>query len=83
VEEQSIATKEIAKSVAQTAAAAEVVSRGVTESASASQEITQSITSVDSAAERALSNAGRSQHAGVELLELSQQIHGLVAQFQV
>ncbi len=82
VEEQSVATKEIARSVASTASAAEVVSTGVAESATASREITTSITGVDAAAARTHGGAGKTHHAGVQLLELSKQIHGLVAQFQ-
>lgn len=83
VEEQSIATREISHSVAQTAAAAESVSQGVAQSAAASDEITQSITGVDAAARRAAGGASKTQAAGNQLRELSQQINNLVAQFQV
>ncbi len=83
VDEQSIATKEIAQSIAQTATAAGVVSSGVNESASAAQEITRNISGADQAARQAADNAGETQSASQELSELGLQLRELVGRFRI
>lgn len=83
VEEQSITTKEIASNVSQTAAAAGTVSSAVTQSASAIAEITRNMVGVDQAARQTAQGASQTQVVGVELSKLSEQLRGMVSQFQL
>jgi methyl-accepting chemotaxis protein len=83
VEEQSITTKEIASNVHQTAIAASTVSTAVAESASACAEITRNMTGVDQAAKQTAQGATQTQVVGTELSHLSEQLRGMVSQFQV
>ena len=83
VEEQSITTKEIARSVSGTATAAETVATGVAQSATASQEITRNITGVVDAAQQTASGAAHTQTAGQELSSMAGQLQTLVGQFKV
>ncbi len=83
VEEQSITTQEIARNIAQTAAAAETTSTGVGQSAAAADEITRNISGVDQAAQQAASSATQTQTAGTELSKLGEHLQMLVGQFKV
>jgi methyl-accepting chemotaxis protein len=83
VEEQSVTTHAIASNVHQTAVAASTVSTGVAESASACAEITRNMTGVDSAARQTAQGASQTQVVGSELSHLSEQLRGMIAQFQV
>ena len=83
VEEQSITTKEIAKNVSQSAAAAHTVARGVAETATVSQEIARTIAGVDQAARQAAQGAAQTQTAGHELSHMAEQFQSLVGQFSV
>ena len=83
VEEQSITTKEIASNVHQTATAASTVSTGVAESASACAEITRNMAGVDQAAKQTAQGASQTQVVGSELSHLSEQLRGMVSQFQL
>jgi methyl-accepting chemotaxis protein len=83
VEEQSVTTREIASNVHQTAVAAGTVSTGVAESATACAEITRNMTGVDSAAKQTAQGASQTQVVGSELSHLSEQLRGMIAQFQV
>lgn len=83
IEEQSATTKEIARSMSQTATGAETVSVGVAQSASASKEITRNISGVDQCAKQTATGAGETQQAGQRLSGLSEGLNALVAQFQV
>ncbi|MBL9164832.1 MAG: hypothetical protein JNL18_19040 [Planctomycetaceae bacterium] len=83
VEEQSITTKEIASNVHQTATAASTVSTGVAESAAACAEITRNMAGVDQAAKQTSQGAAQTQVVGSELSHLSEQLRGMVAQFQL
>jgi methyl-accepting chemotaxis protein len=83
VEEQSITTKEIASNVHQTAIAASTVSTAVAESATACAEITRNMTGVDQAAKETAQGASQTQVVGSELSHLSEQLRGMVSQFQV
>ena len=82
VEEQSITTKQISDSMAQTAAAALTVSNGVDESAAASQDITQSISRVDLVLKQTAAGARQSKEAGNEFSQLAEQMETLVGQFK-
>jgi methyl-accepting chemotaxis protein len=81
VEQQSTATKEIARSVAGTATAAESVAKSITESASASREITQNIVGVDQAAKRAAQGAADTQITSQRLSQVVEQLQRVVEQF--
>lgn len=83
VEEQSITTREIASNVHQTATAASTVSTGVAESAAACAEITRNMAGVDQAAKQTAQGASQTQVVGSELSTLSEQLRGMVAQFQL
>ncbi len=83
VEEQSATTKEIAANVNQTALAAKSVSTGVAESATACEEITRNIVGVDNAAKQTAQGASQTQVVGSELSKLSEQLQGMVGQFQL
>jgi methyl-accepting chemotaxis protein len=83
VEEQSITTKEIASNVHQTAIAASTVSTAVAESASACAEITRNMSGVDQAAKQTAQGATQTQVVGTELSHLSEQLRGMISQFQV
>jgi methyl-accepting chemotaxis protein len=83
VEEQSITTREIASNVHQTATAASTVSTGVAESAAACAEITRNMAGVDQAAKQTSQGAAQTQVVGSELSTLSEQLRGMVAQFQL
>ena len=83
VEEQSITTREIASNVHQTATAASTVSTGVAESASACAEITRNMAGVDQAAKQTAQGASQTQVVGSELSALSEQLRGMVSQFQL
>jgi methyl-accepting chemotaxis protein len=83
VEQQSITTKEIASNVNQTATAASTVSTGVAESAAACAEITRNMAGVDQAAKQTAQGASQTQVVGSELSALSEQLRGMVAQFQL
>lgn len=83
VEEQSITTKEIASNVHQTAIAASTVSVAVAESATACAEITRNMTGVDRAARDTAQGATQTQVVGSELSHLSEQLRGMVSQFQI
>lgn len=83
VEEQSITTKEIASNVHQTATAASTVSTGVAESAAACAEITRNMAGVDQAAKQTAQGASQTQVVGSELSTLSEQLRGMVSQFQL
>jgi methyl-accepting chemotaxis protein len=83
VEEQSVTTREIASNVHQTALAASTVSTGVAESATACAEITRNMTGVDQAAQQTAQGASQTQVVGSELSTLSEQLRGMIAQFQV
>jgi methyl-accepting chemotaxis protein len=83
VEEQSITTKEIASNVHQTAIAASTVSTAVAESATACAEITRNMTGVDQAAKETAQGASQTQVVGSELSHLSEQLRGMISQFQV
>jgi len=83
VEEQSITTKEIARSVTQTSDAAMVVSTGVAESASATHEIARNITNVDQAARQTAQGASQTQTASVGLAKVAEELRSLVGQFKV
>ena len=82
VNDQSVAAKEIAGTIAQTASAADTVSAGVGQSAAASAEITQNISSVDLAARQSSHGATQTHTAGAELSKLSEQLNHLVSQFK-
>ncbi len=83
VEEQSITTREIASNVHQTATAASTVSTGVAESAAACAEITRNMAGVDQAAKQTAQGASQTQVVGSELSTLSEQLRGMVSQFQL
>ncbi|BBO35211.1 methyl-accepting chemotaxis protein [Lacipirellula parvula] len=83
VEEQSITTREIASNVHQTATAASTVSTGVAESAAACAEITRNMAGVDQAAKQTAQGASQTQVVGSELSHLSEQLRGMVSQFQL
>lgn len=83
VEEQSITTKEISKSITQAAESADTIARSVSESAAASQEITHSIGRVDTVLNRTAGNAQQSRESGEDLLRLASEMQTLVSQFRV
>ncbi|MEO1496847.1 MAG: methyl-accepting chemotaxis protein [Planctomycetota bacterium] len=83
VEEQSITTREIAESVVQTSSAAETVATTVSETAGSSRAITQSIAGVDSGVKHTATAAHETEQSGREVSRLSDQLHGLVRQFQL
>jgi len=81
VEEQSITTKEIGKTMAQSSTAAETVARGVAESANATSEISRNIVGVDQAAKQAAVGAAKTQTAGRELSEVAGELQSLLTHF--
>jgi methyl-accepting chemotaxis protein len=83
VEEQSITTRQISDNVTTTASAAESVARGVQETATASMEITQNISRVDQVLHQTASGADQSRDAGQRLLDLAQEMQGLIGRFRV
>lgn len=83
VEEQRITTTEIARSVAETTQAVESVTRSVSESAAASREITCNMSKVDLASRQTSDGAGMTRDAGDELLNLAEELQGLVKEFRV
>jgi methyl-accepting chemotaxis protein len=83
VEEQSITTKEISRSITQAAESADTIARSVSESAAASQEITHSIGRVDMVLNRTATNAQQSRESGEGLLRLASDMQKLVSQFKV
>ena len=83
VEEQSITTKEISKSITQAAESADTIARSVSESAAASQEITHSIGRVDTVLNKTAGSAEQSRESGDDLLRLANAMQSLVAQFKV
>jgi len=83
VEEQSIATKEIASNIAQSSTAAQTVARGVAESALASREIARIIVGVDQAARQTAQGATTAQTAGMNFTQVADQLSLLVGQFKV
>ncbi|TWT36065.1 Methyl-accepting chemotaxis protein PctB [Posidoniimonas corsicana] len=82
VEEQSITTKDIAATVADTATAADAVSQGVGESAAASEEITRSIVGVDTGAKQTSDAASETRQAGGSVAQLATELQSLVSQFK-
>lgn len=82
VEEQSITTQEIAKSIAQASNAAQTVAKGVTESATASQEIARIIVGVDEAAKQAAVGAAQTQSSGHGLSQVADQIRSVLGTFK-
>lgn len=82
VEEQSITTKEIARTIAQSSTAAQTVATGVAESASASQEIARIVVDVDQAARQTAQAASQTQGTGRELSTVAEQLRTLVGQFK-
>jgi methyl-accepting chemotaxis protein len=83
VEEQSITTKEIARSIAQTATAAETVAKGVAETASVTKEITRNIVQVDQAAKQTAEGATTAQAASGRVATVAGQLQSLVGQFRM
>lgn len=80
VEEQRITTTEISRNVAETTQAVDTVSRSIAESATASREITQNMTKVDQASRQTSLGASSAKDAGEELLNLANDLQGLVKQ---
>lgn len=83
VQEQSCTTMQIASNVSQTADAAVTISSGVSQSASACSEITRTIAGVDRAAKRTAQAATQTRDFGVDLSQLSEQLHAMVSGFNV
>ncbi|EAQ76940.1 methyl-accepting chemotaxis protein, partial [Blastopirellula marina] len=83
VEEQGIATKEIAKNIAQAACAAKTVSAGIQESAQASQEISRNITGVNDSAKESTTHAQNTKTAGVSLHERADGLRMTLSKFQL
>jgi methyl-accepting chemotaxis protein len=83
VEEQSAATKEIARNVKETSSAVETVAQGVNQSATASKEISQNIAGVDQNASETARGAAAAQAASEELAQMAEQLQSTVAQFTI
>ncbi|MCC9607638.1 methyl-accepting chemotaxis protein [Blastopirellula sp. JC732] len=83
IEEQSVATKEIANNVAQSSSAARQVSKAVEESALAGEEISRNVVSVDRGAQKVSEDAGKTKNSSDQLAGISSKLQSLVSQFQV
>ena len=83
MEEQSLATKEIAQNVAQTTTAATSMNEGVSQSAEAGRDITRNIAGVDQAARQTAEGAGQVQTAGLDLSRLAEDLQSAVATFKL
>jgi methyl-accepting chemotaxis protein len=83
VEQQSITTQEIARTIARSSTAAQSVAHGVDESAKFSRTILQSIADVGVAAGRTLEGAGVTQQASEHLQQVVDGLRTVVGQFRV
>ncbi|MCC9605250.1 methyl-accepting chemotaxis protein [Blastopirellula sp. JC732] len=83
VEEQGIATKEVAKNISQAATAARTVSTGIQESAQASQEISRNITSVNNSAKESTTHAHKTKEAGQSLHQRADGLRSTLSKFQL
>ncbi len=83
VEQQSAATKEIARALAEASTSADAVSQGMNESALASEDISSNIAGVDSSAKQTTHGAQETHGAGVRVEALSSELKMLVGQFQI
>ncbi len=82
-EEQSITTKEIAQTVAQTSAAAESASKGLGDTAEGSVLIRKVVAEVERVAKDTSANASHTQAVGNDLAGLAEQMYALVGQFRI
>jgi len=83
VEEQSISTKDISRSISETSQSVQVVSDGVTQTATASKQIASSIEQVDSAARETSIGAEETRASGEGLANLASGLQKLVDRFRV
>ncbi len=83
VEEQNATTRQIAGSVSQASTSAQTVATGIAETASATREVTESVSQVDQNTKRTAEDAERTREAGDVLLQLSQDLLGMVGQFRI
>jgi methyl-accepting chemotaxis protein len=83
IEQQSIATHEIARHVARSADAAARIAGGLSASAAAGGEISSNIAAVHHVAIETASVAGRTHSHSAELYQLADGLKGMIAQFRV
>lgn len=83
IEQQSVATKDIARNVAQAAEGVQEVNRNVAQSSAAVQVVAQDITEVNQAAGEIASSGAQVQMSAEELSRLAEKLQELMAQFRV